>query len=145
VTQRMSSYPFAIQIFQLPSVVMMTISATRMYRSLTEFASDNRYMYEILPFKFFSSVLTCCRLLCHSPSNNPSLPNGDREASVKWNMAVPADRIKVTVNSTTEQFQVSGPSRMSHHAHHDPCMSADEQLSEKPHRCEAGQEPGEVV
>jgi len=107
----------------LPSVVMMTISATRMYRSLTDF--DNKYI----------------------TSNNPGLPNGDREASVKWNIAMPVDKIKATVNSTTEQFQfqVSGPPGMSHPARHDPCMSADEQPSEKPYGCEPRQEPGEVV
>ena len=142
--QRMFSYPFMIQLFQLPSVVMMTISVTQMYCFLTDFASDNKYMYEILPFKFFSSMLTCCQL-CHSASNNLSLPNGNREASVKWNMVVLANRIKVTVNSTTEQFQVSGPSGMSHHVHYNPCVSVDKQPSEKPHRCEAGQEAKEVV
>ena len=48
---------------------------------------------------------------------------------------MPVDRIEVTVDSTDEQYQISGTSR------HD----AEEQLCEKPQGYESGQEPREAV
>jgi hypothetical protein len=52
---------------------------------------------------------------------------------------MPVDRIEVTVDSTDEQYQISGTSR------HDPYSNAEEQLCEKPQGYESGQEPREAV
>ena len=122
--------------FQLPSVVTMTIAATRMYRSLTDFASSATDMYQILTF-LSSPLLTCCRRLYSASSN---LPKGHTKVSnMQWNVAMPVDRIEVTVDSTDEQYQISGTSR------HDPYSNAEEQLCEKPQGYESGQEPREAV
>jgi hypothetical protein len=48
-------YIFTIQMFQLPSVITLSIAATRMYRSLTDFdpSSSTTVMYNdsaLLPF-----------------------------------------------------------------------------------------------
>ena len=40
--------PFATQMFQLPSVITMTIAATRTYRSLLNFAGGSTNMYYFL-------------------------------------------------------------------------------------------------
>jgi len=58
---------------------------------------------------------------------------------MQWNVAMPVDRIEVTVDSTDEQYQISGTSR------HDPYSNAEEQLCEKPQGYESGQEPREAV
>ena len=121
--------------FQLPSVVTMTIAATRMYRSLTDFASCATDMYQILT-SLSSPLLTCCRRLYRASSN---LPKGHTKVSnMQWNVAMPVDRIEVTVDSTDEQYQISGTSR------HDPYSNAEEQLYEKPQGYESGQEPRET-
>ena len=39
-----------IQMFQLPSVVTISIAATRMHRSLTDFASKAADVYDAFPF-----------------------------------------------------------------------------------------------
>lgn len=54
--------PSTIQMFQLPSVIMLSIAATRMYRALTDFVSGITHMYdiEVLTFLPFHS-LTICR------------------------------------------------------------------------------------
>lgn len=42
---------FATQMFLIPSMVAMTIAATRMYRGLAEFTSGGTEMYDIIPFR----------------------------------------------------------------------------------------------
>ena len=118
--------------FQLPSVVTMTIAATRMYRSLTDFASSATDMYQIPTF-LSSPLLTCCRRLYRASSN--LLKGHTKVSNMQWNVAMPVDRIEVTVDSTDEQYQISGTSR------HD----AEEQLCEKLQGYESGQEPREAV
>ena len=53
-------YLSTMQMFQLPSVVTMTISATRMYRVLSDFVSATTDMYDILRILSFPA-LTACR------------------------------------------------------------------------------------
>jgi hypothetical protein len=53
---RLIVYPSATQIFQFPSLVAMTIAATRMYRSLSDFVFGGTDMYYF--FSFLSSPLT---------------------------------------------------------------------------------------
>jgi hypothetical protein len=55
-TQEMSSYLFTTQISQLPSVITMTIAATRMYRSLADFAFSTTEMYKDSSYRRSISV-----------------------------------------------------------------------------------------
>ena len=48
--------PFTSQICQLPSVITMTIGATRMYRSLADFASSSTEMYQVTSYHLPLSV-----------------------------------------------------------------------------------------
>ena len=51
LTVRASGTPsdsFQTQMFQLPSVITMSIAATRMHRALTDFVSSTTDMYDIL-------------------------------------------------------------------------------------------------
>jgi hypothetical protein len=55
-TQEMSSYLFTTQICQLPSVITMTIAATRMYRSLADYAFSTTEMYKDSSYRRLLSV-----------------------------------------------------------------------------------------
>lgn len=44
--------PSTIQMFQLPSAIVLSIAATRMYRGLTDFVSGSTHMYDIKVFTF---------------------------------------------------------------------------------------------
>lgn len=76
--------------FQLPSLIAMTIGATRMYRSLVDFASSTT--------DIASGILQ----------------NGNNNASkLQWNPS-PRDRIEVTVDTFYERHRI----RASHHGTH---------------------------
>ena len=120
--------PSAIQMFQLPSVITLSIAATRMYRALTDFVSGITHMYDIkvltsLPFP----SLTICRWLysrsdnLHKSNSQASRPHGNKSSF---------NPIEVTVDMAYEQYQ------MSRTGGHDPCISPElgleEQKCEKP-------------
>jgi hypothetical protein len=44
------SFVSTSQLFEVPSLVVMTIAATRMHRSLVDFASGSTEVYDILHF-----------------------------------------------------------------------------------------------
>jgi len=108
--------PFNLM-FQLPSVETLTIAATRMYRSLSDFASST------------------------TDIASDNLPKGGTKVSLKWSVAVPVDRTRVTtgMDITHEQSQPSGTSSNGSYS------SVEEQPCEKPQEYEPGQEPGGVV
>ena len=45
--------PSAIQMFQLPSAIALSIAATRMHRGLTDFVHGTTHVYDIEVFNFF--------------------------------------------------------------------------------------------
>jgi hypothetical protein len=114
--------------FQLPSVITMSIAATRMHRSLTDFASSTTDVYDIL-------------LILASPGftadENPQ--NGYSKISkLQWN-ETPSNRIEVTVD--TSLYQMPQTSR------HDLYITAEsaETSYGKPHESEPQQRAGEIA
>jgi len=87
--------------FQVPWMVTMTISATRMYRSLSDFGSSDVYMYDIL--SFLSSLRSLCgRRHC---SSDHSLPvRGQPMSMIRGTGATrtPLPCIQVAVHTTHE-------------------------------------------
>jgi len=97
--------------FMLPSLFIMSIAATRMHRSLTEFGSGGA---DIAP---------------------DLLQNGSAKVSrLKWNQA-PRSQLEVMVDTAYER------SRMSRASHHDPPISTEGQLCEKSHGLDLERDP----
>lgn|SRR6266850_157005 len=111
-------YLFTTQICQLPSVITMTIAATRMYRSLTNFSTSTTEVY-----KYSSSLLL--RLMLTTISRN----SDSKISKLRWNKT-PFNRIHVTVDTIPEHNQVSLTSHPDSHMStvEQPCNSdsADE-------------------
>jgi hypothetical protein len=128
-TWGMFLYLFTTQICQLPSVITMAIAATRMYRSLIDFATPATETY-----KDSSSLLSCSLLtvICRNSNSNIS--------KIRW-YQTPFNRIHVTVDTTHEHNQPSLTS--PHDSDSEPPMNTEEQPrdSDKPH----GLEPREPV
>jgi len=89
--------------FLLPSLLIMTIAATRMYRSLTDFGSGSA---DIAPdlFKNYSTKVS----------------------KLQWNQP-PGTQLEVMVDTSYER------SRMSRSSYHDPSISTEGQPYEKSH------------
>jgi hypothetical protein len=67
---------YATQMFVMPSLVMMSIAATRMYRSLTDFCSSDTY--DILNFQLFLRSLSDLTIVWtpnKSPRIGPAVPD----------------------------------------------------------------------
>jgi len=90
-------------LFLLPSLLIMTIAATRMHRSLTDFD--------------FGSADIAPDLLQDSST---------KLSKLQWNQA-PRSQIEVTVDTSYER------SRMSRASHHDTYINTEGQLCEKSH------------
>jgi hypothetical protein len=116
------------QMFVVPAMITMTVAATRMYRSLTNFGLPSN-MYEI----FFHSVClqVHCRL-CHRSALDPE--NTQRRnclgSNSKHSSLVPklseSKQMEVTVHTAYEEHP------MSHETHCDAYPSSDGRLSDKP-------------
>jgi hypothetical protein len=120
-------YLFTTQMFQGPSVITLSIAATRMYRSLTDFdpSTSATVVYD-------SSLLSRSSLTTISNSKAPKLG---------W-IQTPFNKIHVTVDTCHEQDQTSQM------AHHDPCILSTKSQScdlDKPNEHEPQQQSGECI
>ena len=96
--------------FVLPSLVTLTIAATRIYRSLSDFASHPN-TYEII----FIQIVFTLTGLCHRSANdfesgNPSWQRSSRLVSTNKDTAVvhiPSDRLEVSMHTTHEEHPMS--------------------------------------
>lgn len=115
----------ATQMFQFPSLIAMTIAATQMYRSLSDFVfgSTGADMY-YFPLLFFLSCAHSCRQL-HSFSNAGG-PQRHGISTTKFNnpASIQLNRIEVAVEVDCEQHQSTS--------------SADSQLDNKLHQLKFG-------
>ena len=116
--------------FVIPAMITMTIGATRMYRSLTNFASPpNLNTYDILPFNF---NFHAHRRLCHGSAHDsvnaqrsnrlPRVPNITKDSSF---IQIHPNRLEVTVHTDYEEHQ------MSHATHCGSSPSSDGHLADK--------------
>ena len=123
------------KMFQLPSAITMSIAATRMYRSLSDFVSGTTDMYDIT---FFSSP-ALCRFFSSASDNLPKIEG--KSSTLKWNRSLPIafNQIEVTVDTTDEQYPISQTSP------NDMCKSTMEQSCDQPDGYKLQQQPGETV
>jgi hypothetical protein len=90
--------------FQLPCLVTMSIAATRMHRSLTDFVSNSTVMYDALPFSF------------PAPAVDDNLQNSPTPSNVSklQRIQTPFNRLQITVDTSNESYQM--PQRnLNHH------------------------------
>ena len=90
--------------FQMPWLVTMSIAATRMYRSLSDFLSPE--VYDIL--FLFCLWPTCILNGYHSLHSGPH-SNGRNIPVTKAAPAVPFTSMQVVVHTTCEQYLTSQP------------------------------------
>lgn len=101
--------------FQLPSVIMNTIAATRIYRSLADytFGSSNMCCY-ILRFLYSPALIIVGGSFCSSSDPAGGFSKNDTKASkMKWNSPAPIlrSRIEVAVDTAYEQYPTSQTTR----------------------------------
>ena len=94
--------------FQLPSVITNTIAATRIYRSLADYAFEPSNMYYILRFLFFPALIIVGDSFC-STLDTGSSNNNTRVSKLKWNNPAPIslDQIEVAVDTAYEHYPTS--------------------------------------
>lgn len=115
--------------FQLPSVIINTIAATRMYRSLADFTLESSIMYYYI-LRFLSSpALIIVRGPFCSSLDPVSNSNSDTVSKMKWNKPTPIslNRIEVGVDTAYEQHPTSRTT-----------LGVDTQQGDKPHELSVG-------
>lgn len=122
-----------LQMFSLPSVITLTIAATRMYRSLTHFTFSPD-MYDILPSNQNShsllSILAHCSVEdSENPQRSSRLVSSASHPSV---VQLPSNRLDITVHTACEEYPMSQMDRRASH------ISSDAQLAGKPHKINFG-------
>jgi hypothetical protein len=113
------------QMFLMPWLIIISIAATRMYRSLVDFISSTD-MYGIL-----SSVILCAhRRRCPRSTRDPERPQrivrNDANATLTRTISISPDRMEVVVHLAREQHPTSQTGS-------DITLDANGQLPEKPH------------
>ena len=117
--------PFATQMFQLPSVTVTIIAATRTYRSLAEFAGGSTEMYY-----FLRSLSSPGSFLSMTRSTLEGLPENDNRVSkIRWNNPAPIvhSQNAISVDTSHLQYPTSQTS-----------LSVGAQLSDKPPELSVG-------
>ena len=112
--------------FQVPSMTIMTIAATRMYRSLAYFASETTDMLDILPFLFLQADRSPCLFRVYdSPQTSGRIfPRAKGTPQARLSVT----RMEVTMHTVYEQYPASETS----HPSDDSWTVVDEQLRHNP-------------
>jgi hypothetical protein len=97
------------QMFTLPSLIAITIAATRLYRSLAHFASPPTY--DILPSSPSSRSLLSISLT-HCSAQDSETPQSQRSNRLVSNaipsiVQMPSNRLEVTVHTAYEEYPMS--------------------------------------
>ena len=114
------------QMFLMPSLVLMTITSTRMYRSLSDFNSATEV------YEFFFSVIYCphCDLYHRSAMDSETLPRVVRAVGkLEFSPRTPSQLTEVVVHIHNDQHQTT----LTDHDSHDTGNDRPEQLHDKPH------------
>jgi hypothetical protein len=94
--------------FQVPWMTTMTIAATWVYRSLSDFGSSNVYMYDSLLYFFPASVFTVCgQCPCSSDELLPVQSQPMSEFRCTRAIPTPLPCIRVAVYTAHEQYPTS--------------------------------------
>jgi hypothetical protein len=112
--------------FQIPAVIGMSICATRMYRSLTDFTNPEYYASKPPLFCPHANRGRCYRFSHTYPTQMGHAAN--RVPKLVYAATVPLDRVEVAVHTSSENYP---PESMGQYA---SCCaySADSQSQDKP-------------
>jgi hypothetical protein len=91
--------------FETPGLIIMTIAATRMHRSLIDFASGSSDMYDSLHFLFFAQRVQC-RFRTNESPQLTSLVLSKAKRTDTGPTAL--DRVEVSMHTPPEQYS-TGP------------------------------------
>jgi hypothetical protein len=89
---------FVVQMFQIPWMISISIAATRMYRSLTDFVSGVPDTYGV-SFPFLFQRLLCYRYPCSIEAGHQG-ESGPTSRFLQNPAVQPLKRLEVTVHST---------------------------------------------
>jgi hypothetical protein len=102
-----SLHVFAVQMFQFPWMISISIAATRMYRSLTDFVSGVSDMYGISLFRSFFSSAYCCYRYPHGTEASPQGASGTTLKFSQNAVVQPLKQLEVAVHSTKEWYPMA--------------------------------------
>ena len=103
------SHPvFITQIFQFPAVIVMSIAATRMHRSLTDFAHSGYHTPSLSPFCPHANCGRCRRSAHSYPTPREQTANSD--PSRKFSAPISLDRVEVALHTVQHTSSGESPS-----------------------------------
>jgi len=110
------------------SLITLSIAATRIHRSLIDFAYENTEVYDRGTLPFTPADSGPGSHGSSEPSNSKTLANGRTDSKVNQSASLftPPNRMEVTIHMAYEEYQK--PPSM----HSDSAVSAEEGLGEKP-------------
>ena len=116
----------AIQMFQTPALIVMSIAATRMYRSLTDFTSTSGY-YASRLFRCSHAKRDRCRSSLHTSQiqSGRTMKSDPRRIS---SAPIPLDRLEVAVHRSSEEYPQANMGQYVSYG----TYSADSQSHDKP-------------
>ena len=103
------SHPYAIQMLQPPTAILMTIAATRMHRTLVGFTYGSKDKYTLFISFFFQTCSDRCRCSAFDTLQN----GGPPVSKIEWTPASQSTvrRMEVTMQKTDEQYPTSQSSQ----------------------------------
>jgi hypothetical protein len=119
VREALTIYLSLTQMFQLPSVITMSIAATRIYRNLADFVHEPTDMCFFLRLLYLLRSLSS--MICRSFDSLQI--RDDKITKTKWKPSAPTSQIEVTVDTRCER-----------HSTAQSIISVDGQQGDKPHR-----------
>jgi len=115
--------------FFMPSLVVMTITSTRMYRFLADFGSATEVYGIHLPFVIRRAHCTLCRRSATDSGTLPRVGRAVGKLAFASAPPTPPQLTEVVVHIRNEQYQ----SALTDQDSHDIDNSRSEQLHDKPH------------
>ena len=95
------SAPIVLQMFQTPTLIVMTIAATRMHRSLTDFTYSGYYTSRLLCSVLLLSPGSEC-VSCFGTHPNRIRCMANTNSKLTFAAPIPLDRVEVTVHKSSE-------------------------------------------
>ena len=117
---RIAYASLATQMFQAPAVITMTIAATRMHRSLTDYTSSPD-MCAIHHFALLTLIMDHLSMRMHSPASGLNFATPKQPHATQ----IPLSPMEITVCTVFEQHRTPRLGR------HDSSISTDKAVREK--------------
>jgi hypothetical protein len=121
VGEALTVYLSWTQMLQLPSVIAMSIAATRIYRNLADYANGSTDMCFFLRFLYLLRSLSS---MIRRSFGSLQIRDG-KNTKTEWKPSAP---------TPISQIEVNVDIRCEQHSTAQSIISVDEQLGDKPHR-----------